>query len=84
MLEAATQTKLSIAVFEGDGIGPEIMAPTLELVRKAVAGAADISFTSVPAGVAHFARYGEHPRGECRDRCFRDDPLKLHKKKPAF
>lgn len=59
MLEAATHTKLSIAVFEGDGIGPEIMAPTLELVRKAVAGAADISFTSVPAGAAHFARYGE-------------------------
>lgn len=50
-----------IAVFEGDGIGPEIMAPTVALLNR-LAGAAnsyDLSFDTLPAGAAHYARTGE-------------------------
>ncbi len=54
-------TAYSIAVFEGDGIGPEITAPTLDLLQRASAqaGSYDLSFTTVPAGAAHYAKTGE-------------------------
>ena len=50
-----------IAVFEGDGIGPEITAPTVD-VLTALAGRSDdytLSFTDAPAGAAHYAKTGE-------------------------
>ncbi|QHQ36309.1 isocitrate/isopropylmalate dehydrogenase family protein [Algicella marina] len=51
----------SIAVFHGDGIGPEIMAPTLSILER-VAKASDsydLEFTDAPAGAAHYAQTGE-------------------------
>ncbi|MEO9781665.1 MAG: isocitrate/isopropylmalate family dehydrogenase [Sedimentitalea sp.] len=49
-----------IAVFEGDGIGPEIMKPTLEtLAHLSDAGAYRLDFNVVPAGAAHHAQTGE-------------------------
>ncbi|WP_340107808.1 isocitrate/isopropylmalate dehydrogenase family protein [Pikeienuella sp. HZG-20] len=50
-----------IAVFEGDGIGPEIMAPTLEILARLAAESAayELRFNPVPAGAAHYARTGE-------------------------
>ncbi|MEM6974614.1 MAG: isocitrate/isopropylmalate family dehydrogenase [Pseudomonadota bacterium] len=51
---------LNIAVFEGDGIGPEVMAPTVTLVTKAAARAGvTLDLESLPAGAAHYARHGE-------------------------
>ncbi|MEM9212286.1 MAG: isocitrate/isopropylmalate family dehydrogenase [Pseudomonadota bacterium] len=53
--------QLTIAVFEGDGIGPEIMAPTLS-VLDALSNAASyysLTFRTVPAGAAHYAETGE-------------------------
>ena len=50
-----------IAVFEGDGIGPEIAGPTVDLLAD-IARAADsydLSFTSHPAGAGHYARTGQ-------------------------
>ncbi|SHG86180.1 isocitrate/isopropylmalate dehydrogenase family protein [Cognatishimia maritima] len=50
-----------IAVFAGDGIGPEIMAPTVEILRK-MADASDkydLRFVDAPAGAAHYAKTGE-------------------------
>ncbi len=49
-----------IAVFQGDGIGPEIMAPTLDLLSR-VAAPRDFSltFTNLPAGAAHYRQTGE-------------------------
>lgn len=50
-----------IAVFEGDGIGPEIMAPTLAILA-AVAdkhGLAPFHFETLPAGAAHYKLTGE-------------------------
>jgi 3-isopropylmalate dehydrogenase len=49
-----------IAVFDGDGIGPEIMHPTIAILREmARAGGYDLAFQSVPAGAAHYAKTGE-------------------------
>lgn len=50
-----------VAVFHGDGIGPEIMAPTLNILRQLADANAgyNLTFTDAPAGAAHFARTGE-------------------------
>ena len=50
-----------VAVFEGDGIGPEITKPTLEILSYLAEGASeyDLTFTPAPAGAAHFAATGE-------------------------
>ncbi len=50
-----------IAVFEGDGIGPEIMRPTVSIL-KAMSEASsdyDLAFSVVPAGAANYAQTGE-------------------------
>jgi 3-isopropylmalate dehydrogenase len=51
----------NIAVFEGDGIGPEIMAPTVAILQALAAQTGDygFDFQIVPAGAAHYARTGE-------------------------
>ncbi len=50
-----------IAVFHGDGIGPEIMAPTLEILRQLSLSnpSYDLAFTDAPAGAGHYAKTGE-------------------------
>ncbi len=50
-----------IAVFEGDGIGPEIMAPTVSILHAIAAqrGAYSFEFDILPAGAAHYAQTGE-------------------------
>ena len=51
----------SIAVFNGDGIGPEIMAPTLSILERMAksSNSYDLEFSAVPAGAAHYAKSGE-------------------------
>lgn len=51
---------LRIAVFPGDGIGPEVMGPCLDLVRDIVGrtGGFDLAFTELPAGAAHYRDTG--------------------------
>lgn len=50
-----------IAVFEGDGIGPEIMQPTVELLTRlsAATDAYNFEFETVPAGAAHYVKSGD-------------------------
>ncbi len=52
---------LSICVFEGDGIGPEVMAPTLEILSEArrLTDGSDMVFTAHLCGAGHYARTGE-------------------------
>jgi 3-isopropylmalate dehydrogenase len=52
---------LTIAVFDGDGIGPEVMAPTLRLLTKVLRHQQEIElvFESLPAGAAHYRDTGE-------------------------
>jgi 3-isopropylmalate dehydrogenase len=49
-----------IAVLPGDGIGPEVMAPALEVLNKATAAAAGLRlrFTEAPAGAGHYRETG--------------------------
>ncbi|MBW4708969.1 isocitrate/isopropylmalate dehydrogenase family protein [Roseobacter sp. YSTF-M11] len=49
----------NIAVFQGDGIGPEIMQPTVDLLSfLAGRGGYRYDFTDLPAGAAHYAKTG--------------------------
>lgn len=54
-------TTFHIAVFNGDGIGPEIMGPTVQILSTLAQGTAayDLTFTDAPAGAAHYAKTGE-------------------------
>lgn len=53
--------KFNIAVFHGDGIGPEIMGPTVSLLSgmSHASSGYDLGFIDAPAGAAHYARTGE-------------------------
>ncbi|MEL6839437.1 MAG: isocitrate/isopropylmalate family dehydrogenase [Pseudomonadota bacterium] len=53
--------EFEIAVFEGDGIGPEIMAPTIDILTKISAASSDYDLicTPHPAGAAHYAKTGD-------------------------
>ncbi|MCR9125795.1 MAG: isocitrate/isopropylmalate family dehydrogenase [Rhodobacteraceae bacterium] len=51
------QTDFQIALFEGDGIGPEIIAPTVRLLQATMRGYR-LNFAPVPAGAAHYAQTG--------------------------
>jgi len=66
-----------IAVFQGDGIGPEIMAPTVEILKK-FSDASDrysLTFADAPAGAAHYAVTGDS---------FPDESLKVAKRADAI
>ena len=49
-----------IAVLPGDGIGPEVMAPALEVLRK-IEAKSDLAFrfTEAPAGANHYRETGK-------------------------
>jgi 3-isopropylmalate dehydrogenase len=49
-----------IAVISGDGIGPEVMAPALEVLRKVAATTPGLGlrFTEAPAGAGHYRDTG--------------------------
>ncbi|MEM6942982.1 MAG: isocitrate/isopropylmalate family dehydrogenase [Pseudomonadota bacterium] len=53
--------RLEICVFDGDGIGPEIMAPTIGLLEALLRkrGLPALSFAHHPAGAGHYRDYGE-------------------------
>ncbi|MEQ9329580.1 MAG: isocitrate/isopropylmalate family dehydrogenase, partial [Rhodospirillales bacterium] len=53
--------RLKIAVFDGDGIGPEITQPTLDILERlaALSGKVSFEFDMLPAGAAHYAKTGE-------------------------
>ena len=54
------KNSFDIAVFDGDGIGPEIMRPTVDILRKMAAQSLyELSFIDCVAGAAHYAQTGE-------------------------
>ncbi|MGO1120554.1 isocitrate/isopropylmalate dehydrogenase family protein [Rhodovibrionaceae bacterium A322] len=57
----STSLSYSVAVFEGDGIGPEITAPCLDLLQAVQnkIGGFDLIFQDCPAGAAHYRDHGE-------------------------
>ena len=50
-----------IAVFHGDGIGPEIMGPTVDILRQMAqtSDGYDLMFEDAAAGAAHYAKTGD-------------------------
>ncbi len=60
--KTAVMTQIfDIAVFQGDGIGPEIMAPTVDILQHLSdrSNSYGLSFSDLPAGAGHFAQTGE-------------------------
>lgn len=59
--EGTMSRKFEIAVFNGDGIGPEIMGPTVNILTQMAQASSsyDLVFTDAPAGAAHYAATGE-------------------------
>lgn len=53
--------EFKIAVFEGDGIGPEIMAPTIEILEQLQFNSKSykLNFKTAPAGAKHYQRTSE-------------------------
>lgn len=56
-----TKRSFKVAVFDGDGIGPEIMAPTLTLLNQATRNSDTFSleYTHLHAGANYYAKTGE-------------------------
>src|SRR4051794_15365279 len=50
---------LHIAVLAGDGIGPEVMAPALEVLRKVETSQLKFRFTEAAAGANHYLATGK-------------------------
>lgn len=50
-----------IAVFNGDGIGPEVMAPTIDLLDVVLSKLGDVTFgyEYLSAGAGHYAETGD-------------------------
>lgn len=70
--------QFNIAVFNGDGIGPEIMAPTLDiLAHLSSAGGYSLAFEAVPAGAAHYAQTGESLPKASMDAARKSDAILL-------
>ena len=51
----------TIAVFDGDGIGPEVMAPTLKVLDTVLCkiGGRAFDYEHLPAGALHYSKTGE-------------------------
>ena len=56
----SANTAFEISVFPGDGIGPEVIAPTVDVLErlKGRIGGFDLRFRSEAAGAAHFQETG--------------------------
>ncbi|MCA1942137.1 MAG: 3-isopropylmalate dehydrogenase [Yonghaparkia sp.] len=50
---------IDLAVIGGDGIGPEVTAEALKVLRAAVAGDATVTETAYPLGAEHYLATGE-------------------------
>ena len=50
---------LNIAVIPGDGIGPEVTAEALKVLRAAIGSAAEVRATEYTLGAAHSLAAGE-------------------------
>jgi 3-isopropylmalate dehydrogenase len=55
----SANTALHIAVLAGDGIGPEVMAPAIEVLRR-IEAQTDLKFrfSEAPAGASHYLATG--------------------------
>lgn len=68
-----------IAVLPGDGIGPEVMEPCLQVLAAAEkkVGGFSLSNTAHPAGAGHYRDHGEALPKATLDACRRADAILL-------
>jgi len=68
-----------IAVLPGDGIGPEVMAPCLDILEAAAerAGSFGLTLTEYPAGAGHYRDTGVSLPGDTIAACQRADAILL-------
>lgn len=73
------QNSFHIAVLPGDGIGPEITPPCLELLDAAAArvGGPGFRFETLQGGAGHYRETGQSMRRETREACTRADAILL-------
>lgn len=72
------KTSFEVAVFDGDGIGPEITQPTIEILRALSEGKSyDLTFAPCAAGAAHYAQTGESLPATSMDRARGADAILL-------
>lgn len=73
------EKKFDIVVFEGDGIGPEVMAPTIDLLQTLSDSTEDyaLDFTTVPAGAGHYLKTGDALPAATVDRARAADAILL-------
>ena len=57
-----------IATIEGDGIGPEVCAATVTVLKEAL-GANQLSFNQFPGGASHYVKTGQVLPQETFDAC---------------
>ncbi|MEP4379790.1 MAG: isocitrate/isopropylmalate family dehydrogenase [Alphaproteobacteria bacterium] len=79
--QAMTQdnSKLTIAVFAGDGIGPEVTAPCVEILGELTGalGGPALEFEALDAGAAHYQETGEALPQTSLDRAAAADAILL-------
>ena len=75
----ASQPTFAIAVFPGDGIGPEITRQTLDLLEAVEnrVGGFSLTFEELPAGAAHFRDHGTAFPAESKARAAAADAILL-------
>jgi isocitrate/isopropylmalate dehydrogenase len=58
-----------IASIPGDGIGPEVVSATIQVVEKLTKtlGTFDIEFTHIPWGTAYYKEHGKYVSDDCLD-----------------
>ena len=66
-----------IAVVHGDGIGPEVCAAAVEVVKAALGPGCPLRFNEYPAGAEHFLKTGESFPGPTFEACRAADAI-LH------
>lgn len=58
-----------IASIPGDGIGPEVVSATIQVVKKLATtlGIFQIEFTHIPWGTAYYKQHGRYVSEDCLD-----------------
>lgn len=73
-----SEAPINIAVLAGDGIGPEVMQPTIDLLKLVAASQQlHFSFKELEAGAAHYQRTGESLPREAMDVARKADAILL-------
>ncbi|MCW4384942.1 3-isopropylmalate dehydrogenase [Salinibacterium sp. SYSU T00001] len=69
--------KLALAVIPGDGIGPEVTAEAVKVLKVAVADSAEVETTQFPFGAGHYLETGRILEQDDLDELARHDAILL-------